>query len=85
LQIQVPEPCTVDIAADGERHEASLEAGLHDLGTASPGSAAALRHHVAQGFATAVPDGAVEPDTQLHTTGEIAFTGVELEPTGEVG
>lgn len=68
MQIQVPEPCTVDIAADGERHEASLEAGTYDLGTASPGRAAALRHLVAQGFAAVIedePGGAVEPTEEV--------------------
>jgi hypothetical protein len=70
LQIQVPEPCTVDIAADGERHEASFEAGTYDLAIASPGSAAALRHLVAQGFATVIED---EP-------GEVA----ELERTAGI-
>jgi len=83
LQIQVPEPCTVDIAADGERHEASLEAGTYDLGTASPGSAAALRHLVTQGFATVIEDEPGEVSELERTTGTPIPAGV-VEPTEEV-
>lgn len=84
MQIQVPEPCTVDIAADGERHEASLEAGTYDLGTASPGGAAALRHLVTQGFATVIEDQPGEVAELERTAGTAVPDGV-VEATEEVG
>lgn len=84
MQIQVPEPCTVDIAADGERQEASLEAGTYDLGTASPGSAAALRHLVTQGFATVIEDQPGEV-AELERTAGTAVPDGAIEPTEEVG
>ena len=53
MQIQVPEPCTVDIAADGERHEASFEAGTYDV---DQPESACLLHLVQIGLATVIED-----------------------------
>jgi hypothetical protein len=57
LKIQVPEPCTVDIAADGERHVASFEAGTYELDKPrAAGDPECLRHLVLQGLATVIED-----------------------------
>ena len=57
MKIQVPEPCTVDIAADGERHVASFEAGTYELGKPrATGEPECLLHLVMNGLATVAED-----------------------------
>jgi hypothetical protein len=85
LQIQVPEPCTVDIAADGERHGAVIEAGTYELGEiTAPGAVECLLHLVQIGLASVIEDEPGEVAELERTTGTPVPDGA-VEPTEEVG
>jgi hypothetical protein len=86
LQIQIPEPCTVDIAADGQRHEASVEAGTYDPGAEDldPSVRAALLHLVANGLATVAEDEPGEVAELERTEGTPVPAGA-VEEVSQVG
>lgn len=85
MQIQVPEPCTVDIAHEGQRHVASFEAGTYELDKPrAAGEPECLRHLVLQGFATVTEDQPGEVAELERTTGTAVPDGA-VEPTEEVG
>lgn len=85
MQIQVPEPCTVDIAGAGERFTASFEAGTYELDKPrAAGEPECLLHLVESGFASVIEDEPGEVAAVKRNRGT-PVPATAVEPAGEVG
>lgn len=85
MQIQVPEPCTVDIAVTGQRFTASFEAGTYELDKPqAAGEPECLLHLVETGFASVSKDEAGEV-AELERTAGVPVPAGAVEEVSQDG